>query len=104
LDRARPALFHILFFSFSNCVVLCIFICVVLRIVVCDCVLPPGDNPIAVNKHNNNKNYFREGPEGIERNTSTLSLISALEEVGGQRHAPAALTPGKRLGIHFTEG
>jgi hypothetical protein len=28
----------------------------------------------------------------MERNTSTLSLIPVLEEVGGQRHAPAALT------------
>jgi hypothetical protein len=49
LDGARPALFHILSFS-SNCVALCIFICVVLCIVVCVGVLPPGDNPIAVNK------------------------------------------------------
>ena len=39
----------------------------------------------------------------MERNTSTLSLISVLEEVGGQRHAPAALTPAKRHGIQFTE-
>jgi hypothetical protein len=51
LDGARPALFQIFF---SNCVVLCIFICVVLCIVVCDCVLPPGDKPIAVNEYNNN--------------------------------------------------
>jgi hypothetical protein len=28
--------------------------------------------------------------------SSTLSLTSALDGVGGQRHAPAALTPGKR--------
>jgi hypothetical protein len=27
--------------------------------------------------------------------SSTLSLTSALDGVGGQRHAPAALTPGK---------
>ena len=27
--------------------------------------------------------------------SSTLSLISALDGVGGQRHAPAALSPGK---------
>ena len=30
--------------------------------------------------------------------TSTLSLTSALDGVGGQRHAPVALTPGKRPG------
>jgi hypothetical protein len=29
---------------------MCIFICVVLLLFVCDCVLPQGDNPIAVNK------------------------------------------------------
>jgi hypothetical protein len=29
------------------------YFCVVLCIVVCDCVLPPGDNPTAVNKNNN---------------------------------------------------
>jgi hypothetical protein len=28
----------------------------------------------------------------------TLSLTSALDEVSGQRHAPAVLPPGKRLG------
>ena len=27
--------------------------------------------------------------------SSTLSLTSALDGVGGQRHAPAALSPGK---------
>ena len=36
-----------------------------------------------------------EGPEGDEMYSSTLSLTSALEGVGDQRHAPAALTPGK---------
>jgi len=34
-----------------------------------------------------------EGPEG--EYSSTLSLTSALDGVGGQRHAPAALPPGK---------
>ena len=29
------------------------------------------------------------------RYSSTLSLTAALDEVGGQRHAPAALLPGK---------
>jgi hypothetical protein len=40
-----------------------------------------------------------ESPEG-ERYSSTLSLTSALGRVGGQRHAPAALPPGKRPGNH----
>jgi len=30
--------------------------------------------------------------------SSTLSLTSTLDGVGGQRHASAALPPGKRLG------
>jgi hypothetical protein len=41
-----------------------------------------------------NKVYLgtgHEGPEGEQRCSSTLSLISALDEVGGQGHAPAAL-------------
>jgi hypothetical protein len=36
-----------------------------------------------------------EGPEGEQRYSSTLSLTSALEGVGGQRHAPSVLPPGK---------
>ena len=36
-----------------------------------------------------------EGPEGEYRYSSTLSLTSALDGVGGQRHAPATLSPGK---------
>ena len=36
-----------------------------------------------------------DGPEGEQMYSSTLSLPSALEGVGGQRHAPAALTPRK---------
>jgi hypothetical protein len=35
---------------------------------------------------------------------STLSLTSALEGVGGQRHASAALPPGKRLGTRCLRG
>jgi hypothetical protein len=31
----------------------------------------------------------------MELNSSTLSVTSALDEVGHQRHAPAALPPGK---------
>jgi len=46
----------------------------------------------------NNKVHPTTGhqdPEVEKRYTSTLSLTSALDEVGGQRHAPAALPPGK---------
>ena len=35
----------------------------------------------------------QEGPEGERRYSSTLSLTSALDGVGGQRHALAALLP-----------
>jgi hypothetical protein len=34
----------------------------------------------------------------------TLSLTSALNWVGGQRHAPADLTPGKRPEFHCIGG
>ena len=37
-----------------------------------------------------------EGPEGGYSYGSTLPLTSALDGVGGQRHAPVALPPGKR--------
>jgi len=47
-----------------------------------------------------------EGPEGEYKYSSTLSLTSALDGMGGQSHAPAALPPGKtryplyrRLGV-----
>jgi len=36
-----------------------------------------------------------EGPKGEWRYICTLSLTSALDGVGGQRHDPAALPPGK---------
>jgi hypothetical protein len=45
-NGARPALFHII--SYLCCSVV---ICVVLILFVCKCVLPPGDNPTAVNKY-----------------------------------------------------
>jgi hypothetical protein len=38
-----------------------------------------------------------EGPEGEKRYSSTLDLTSALDGVGGERHAPAAL-PRERPG------
>ena len=37
----------------------------------------------------------QEGPAGEYRYSSTLSLFSTLDGVGGQRHAPAALPPEK---------
>ena len=43
------------------------------------------------------KVHPRTGQEGLEveqRYSSTLSLTSALDGVGGQRHCPAALPPG----------
>ena len=36
-----------------------------------------------------------EGPEGEQMYSFTLSLTSALDGVGGQSQAPAALPPGK---------
>ena len=36
-----------------------------------------------------------EGPEGEQMYSSTLPWNSALDGMGGQRHAPAALPPGK---------
>jgi len=52
------------------------------------------------------KSHLRTGNEGAEgeyRCKSTLSLASALEGVGGQGHAPAALRPlgwiGPRTGL-----
>jgi hypothetical protein len=45
-----------------------------------------------------------EDPEGKWRYSSTISLTSALEGVGDQRHAPVALTPGKKPGTHCTGG
>ena len=42
-----------------------------------------------------------EDPEGESKYSSTLSLTSALDGVGGQRHALAALPPGKRPGVQW---
>jgi hypothetical protein len=36
-----------------------------------------------------------EGPEGEQRYSCALPLTLALDGMGGQGHAPAALTPGK---------
>ena len=43
-----------------------------------------------------------ESPGGEKRYNSTLSLISTLDWVSGQRHAPTALTPVKWPGTNFT--
>ena len=45
-----------------------------------------------------------ESPEGEWVYGSTLSLISALDGVSGQRHVPVALSPGERPGTHCTGG
>jgi hypothetical protein len=42
-----------------------------------------------------------EGPEGEYRYSYTLSLTSALDGVGGQRHVPAVY-PRERPGTHCT--
>ena len=52
------------------------------------------------NNNNNNKGKVlprtgHEGPEGELKYGSTLPLTSAIDGVGGQPHAPAALSPGK---------
>jgi len=38
---------------------------------------------------------YHEGPEGEKRYSYTLSLTSALDGVGGQRHPPGRFTPKK---------
>ena len=45
-----------------------------------------------------------EGPEGEYRYSSTLYLTSALDGVGGERHAPADLPPGERPDAHCIGG
>jgi hypothetical protein len=50
--------------------------------------------------NNNNEVHpvtSQEDPKGEWRYGSTLSLTSALDGMGGERHAPAALPPGKDL-------
>jgi hypothetical protein len=43
-----------------------------------------------------------EDPEGVYRYNFSLSLTSALDGVGDQRHAPAALPPGRRPSTQCT--
>ena len=45
-----------------------------------------------------------EATEEGSRYNSTLSLTSALDRVGGQRHDPAALTKPKSYGTHYRGG
>jgi len=46
----------------------------------------------------------REGPQGKQKYSSTISLTSALDGVGGQLHAKTTLTPEKRPGTYCTGG
>ena len=46
-------------------------------------------------KGNVHRRTGHEGPEGELMNSPILSLTSALDGVGGLRHAAAALPPGK---------
>jgi hypothetical protein len=39
-----------------------------------------------------------------ERYSSAVSVASTLDGVGGQRHIPSALHPGKKHGTSFTGG
>jgi len=55
---------HWLLFVLLGCYLCCsVVICVVLYIV-CKCVLPPGDNPIAVNKY---IDIIHEQPSGAHQ-------------------------------------
>ena len=46
----------------------------------------------------------QKDPEGENRYTCTFSLTSALKEVGGELHATADLSLGKRPGMHCIGG
>jgi hypothetical protein len=46
-------------------------------------------------RHFPGKGKGQEGPKVEQRCSSTLSLNSELDGVGGQRHAPATLPPGE---------
>jgi len=50
-----------------------------------------------------NKSYIQD-VRYIHKNSCTLSLTLALDGVGGQRHAPAALTPEERAGTYCLWG
>jgi hypothetical protein len=62
--------------------------------------LPPRKTPKLMTEGRNVKfkvhpRTGHEDPEVEEMHSFTLSLTSSLEGVGGQRHAPATLPPGK---------
>ena len=46
----------------------------------------------------------KRGGDGGLKYSHALSLTSTLSSVGGQAHAPAASSPGKKTGTHFAEG
>ena len=52
-------------------------------------------DPVTKSKDTAHPRTGHEGPEGKQRYSSTLSLTSAIDEVDGQCHVPAALPPGK---------
>jgi len=48
---------HFVVFVYISCICVVQLLFVLFYVLfVCKCVLPPGDNPIAVNKYNNNNN------------------------------------------------
>jgi hypothetical protein len=69
-----------------------------------DSDVPSNTGKVAVVKGKGHPRTGHESPEGEYRCSSTLSLTSALDVVGGQRRAPAALPPGNRHGTHFIGG
>jgi len=60
----------------------------------CDCTLWAADSGLQ-SKGKVHRRTGDEGPQGKYRYSPTLSLTSALDGVGGQCHALAALPPGK---------
>jgi hypothetical protein len=55
-------------------------------------------------QHNFDPTTRYEIPEGQLRQSSDISITSALDGVGGQRHVQAALPPGKTPGNHCIGG
>ena len=59
------------------------------------CLINADDGQNIQGKGKGRPRTGHEGPEREKRYSSTLSITSALDRVGGQRHAPAALPPRK---------
>jgi hypothetical protein len=59
---------------------------------------------ITFGKHFKSKVKFNLEQDMKAHRVCSLSLTSALDWVGGQRHAPAALLQGKRPGTHCMGG